>query len=441
MAPVCSPRPWSLRARRTSRPGEEADARDHDHVERPSGPAAEIGGPARGRRGHVRRPRWRRARRSTTPATPRPSTPRPAPPPPTSRRRTRCPATACFELEPAGEGRLRDPDHRAPARRPRRLQRHRRAGVAQRERRRRLVARVHLPRRRAPPRWATPGWACRRSASASRAATSRCPCRTPRAPGSATGSRRTTPSGTGRSSHPGDAFAYDIFTQVGRALLSPGSAGPARGTRGASSCWPSASHSPRPRSRPTSTACSRSPRCSTASSSTAASGRGRRWVPRARASSIVDVFGGEATVDPHRRSGARDRGGDRDRRRGLLGYLAGPPARRRSLPAVGDRRHRARRSVPDRRAGRDAAAAPSRSTTASRSSRSAPRSATSAPGRRAATPPPRPTASRWTRAARRPRSCSTTSATHAAASARRCSTRRWTSSPGSRLRDHRSSAS
>ena len=67
----------------------------------------------------------------------------------------------------------------------------------------------------------TPGSACRPSGWASRAATSRWPSRRrgrrprPRAQEQRSGAVRVL-------RHPGDAFSYDIFTQVGRALRSPG---------------------------------------------------------------------------------------------------------------------------------------------------------------------------------------------------------------------------
>ena len=101
------------------------------------------------------------------------------------------------------------------------LQRHRRRRVVQRERRRRRSARLVLP---APPpdaRRALPGWACRCRRPASTAAAWCRACR----------SRRPTPSATAPSSIPGDAFAFDIYSAVGRALRTPGSGplGPPRG--------------------------------------------------------------------------------------------------------------------------------------------------------------------------------------------------------------------
>ena len=76
-------------------------SRDHRRATERSGRGDR--GPARRRRGHVRRPRRRRARRSTTPATRRPSTPPSGTATSYRRRRIRCPADGMFELEPAGE--------------------------------------------------------------------------------------------------------------------------------------------------------------------------------------------------------------------------------------------------------------------------------------------------------------------------------------------------
>ncbi len=83
--------------------------------------------------------------------------------------------------------------------------------------------------------------------------------------------------------HPGDAYSYDIYTQVARALRSPGERRPARRLRRptTSSRW--ASRSRPSRSPPTTTGCSRSRTSSTASSSTAAEARRFRSAPRTRA--------------------------------------------------------------------------------------------------------------------------------------------------------------
>ena len=81
--------------------------------------------------------------------------------------------------------------------------------------------RLHLHGRRAAPRAATPGWACRPSASASKADPSRYRSRDSAQP-TAPGLKGTDPARYGSLHHPGDAYSYDIYTQVARALRRPG---------------------------------------------------------------------------------------------------------------------------------------------------------------------------------------------------------------------------
>ena len=126
-----------------------------------------------------------------------------------------CPPDGVWELEPSGEA---DYCTRVIVRRPDDavgLQRHGRGGVAQRQRRGRLRARLHVPCRRARRGAATRGWACPRSGSAieggdiavdgargaGRRASARVSGEDPER--TATSTTRATP------------FAYDIFTQVG----------------------------------------------------------------------------------------------------------------------------------------------------------------------------------------------------------------------------------
>ena len=214
--------------------------------DRPAGPAAVFTGPLEGGDGMLLARVGRRARRSTTPATRRPSTP------PRHRHLVRVARATAPRRRHVGaragrRRRLRDPDHRAPTRRtPRPSTAPSRSGVAQRERRRRRRARLHLPRRRAPPRRLRVGGRVRAADRRSRAATSRWRC-----PNAEERRARSRPQGErperyGVLHHPGDAFAYDIFTQVARALRSPARWILWTGSR-SSSCSRSASRSPRSR--------------------------------------------------------------------------------------------------------------------------------------------------------------------------------------------------
>ena len=73
--------------------------------------------------------------------------------------------------------------------------------------------------------------------------------------------------------------------------------------------------------------------------------RGRAAARRRRASTpdIAGSIGGTPHDLPHRSGRARARHPDRDRRGERPQLVRGPPARHRSLPALGGRRHRARR--------------------------------------------------------------------------------------------------
>jgi hypothetical protein len=90
-----------------------------------------------------------------------------------------------------------------------------------------------------------------------------------RASGAGSGLKGIDPARYGALVHPGDAFAYDIYSQVGRAVRST-DPGAHWADAPSDRSWPSASRSPPSPSRPTSTGSSRSRASSTASSSTAA---------------------------------------------------------------------------------------------------------------------------------------------------------------------------
>ena len=117
--------------------------------------------------------------------------------------------------------------------------------------------RLHLPRRRDPARRLRLG---RRVGAAHRhrgRAGRRVDAARRGAPGPARACKALDPERYGELDHPGDAFSYDIYTQVGRALPTPGDAS-ARRPRARAAAGRRASRSRRSRSRPTPTACSRS---------------------------------------------------------------------------------------------------------------------------------------------------------------------------------------
>ena len=115
--------------------------------------------------------------------------------------------------------------------------------------------------------------------------------------------------------------------------------------------------------------------------------RGAVGLPLVAPGKYADIAGAiSGTLDdlPHRSGRADPRHPDRDRRGEHPQLVCGAPARQRSLPALGGRRHRARRRASRRRDGASTSTAACRSTTARCTSSPRPRCARSRPGSRPA---------------------------------------------------------
>ena len=284
---------------------------------------------------HRRGDAGRTCSRSATSST---STSRPA-----RRRRTRptarSPRDGRWTFAPDATARLPHPRARARAGGPQEVQRHRGRRVAERQRRRRRRSRLGEPargdrasRRRVGRRV---GAAHRRRGRA-RAREGR---RRPGAEAAGKGLKAIDPARYGSLEHPGDGFSFDIFTQVARAV---------RAGAGLDGLQPQAGHRRRRvavgvrarhvlQRRATAHARVRrllraQPRRGRAAARRAGQVRRHRRRDRRHADDL-----------PHRSGRADPRHPDRDRRREHPQLVRGAPARQRSLPALGGRRHRARR--------------------------------------------------------------------------------------------------
>ena len=167
----------------------------------------------------------------------------------------------------------------------------------------------------------------------------------------ARGSRRSTPRATATLAHPGDAFAYDIYTQVGRALRAGDGATRSAGSS-PSGCWPSASRSRRSPSPPTSNGVQP---LTLAYDGFLVHSRGGAAAPLGAPGEGIDIagtIGGEPTrIRTDLDAPVLVVETETDVRRHPR-LLPGPPGRHRHGPAVGGRRHGPRRRLPGRARGR-----------------------------------------------------------------------------------------
>ncbi len=179
--------------------------------------------------------------------------------------------------------------------------------------------------------------------------------------------------------HPGDAFSYDIFTQVAAHAPVAGQGRPAR--------WPPhrsrAGHGRVAVGLRADDLRRRHPAAGAAVRRVPHPQPGRRRGPARQARPEhrhLEHPRRPAHQDPHRRQGTRAGAADRDRRGGHPRLLPGHPARQRHVPAVGGGGHRARRQVPARRHRGVLRLPGTRSTRAPTTSSPTPRCTSSPPG-------------------------------------------------------------